>query len=171
MRALGEFLVVEDAPAKSGGIVVLGGDPFGRRIVKAAELVRQGLAPAVVVSGPPGWYGRNESELAIAYAVKQGYPSGMFIPAPNNASSTREEVDELVPKLRELKMRTVLVVTNDFHTRRARRLWRARAAEFQPRIVSCPDEFYRPHAWWQTRQSRKTFFFEWSKTVAEALGV
>ncbi|HZS49773.1 MAG TPA: hypothetical protein VFA54_02855, partial [Bryobacterales bacterium] len=57
LREIGEFLVVSDAPQNADIAVVLAGDGFGRRILKAAELVRQGYVPRVLVDGPRGMYG------------------------------------------------------------------------------------------------------------------
>ncbi len=59
---------------------MLAGDGYGHRILRAAELVRQGLAPTVLVSGPEGLYGYYESELAIPFAVERGYPRSWFLP-------------------------------------------------------------------------------------------
>jgi hypothetical protein len=39
------------------------------------------------------------------------------------------------------------------------------------RTVAAPDQFFRPDSWWRNREAQKTVFFEWSKTVATALGI
>ena len=59
--------------------MVLAGDFYGHRIVKAGELVRAGYVPAGLVSGPAGIYGMHECDLAIAFIVRQGYPADWFI--------------------------------------------------------------------------------------------
>ena len=80
MTALGGYLVDAGPPAQAGMIVVLAGDHYGGRILKAAELVRQGVAPKVLVSGPENCcFGVYESELAIAFAVRHGYPDSYFV--------------------------------------------------------------------------------------------
>ena len=52
MGWLGEFLVHTETPSHADVIVVLAGDPSGHRILRAAELVKQGYASKVLVSGP-----------------------------------------------------------------------------------------------------------------------
>ena len=175
LPALGYALVHDDGPAKADLVVVLGGDYYGRRILKGAELVRQGYAPAALVSGPAGFYGAYECDLAIPFAVRHGYPPEYFIPFPNQALSTREEASLALPELRRRKVRSFLLVTSDYHTARAARLFRAalRAAGGGPamRVVAAPDEFFRPDSWWRSRQAQKTVFTEWCKTIASAFGI
>jgi len=175
LPALGYALIHDDGPAKADLVVVLGGDYYGRRILKGAELVRQGYAPAALVSGPAGFYGAYECDLAIPFAVRHGYPPEYFIPFPNQALSTREEASLALPELRRRNVRSFLLVTSDYHTARAARLFRAalRAAGGGPamRVVAAPDEFFRPDSWWRSRQAQKTVFTEWCKTIASAFGI
>jgi len=37
--------------------------------------------------------------------------------------------------------------------------------------VAAPDKFFKPDSWWRTRESQKTFLFEWLKTIAGPLGI
>jgi uncharacterized SAM-binding protein YcdF (DUF218 family) len=96
LAAAGRFLVRADVPAPADAVLVLAGDTSGRRILKGAELVRQGFAPRVFVSGPPGFYGGHECDLAIPFAVKRGYPEPDFVPLPHEGRSTREEAQCLL---------------------------------------------------------------------------
>jgi uncharacterized SAM-binding protein YcdF (DUF218 family) len=171
MRALGYLLVRSDQPVHADYAVVLAGDMYGHRIIEGAELVRQGLVRKALVSGPRVCYGIAESELAVNFAVKKGYPADYFVQFPHNATSTQEEAQLLVPELRRLGAHSFLLVTSDFHTRRAGRCFRDLASGMDMRVISTPDEFFRPDSWWSNREGRKTFYMEWSKTVASLLGV
>lgn len=172
---LGYALVHDDGPAQADIAVVLAGDLVGHRIEKAAELIRQGYVPAALVSGPPGFYGLHECDFEIAYAVRLGFPAQWFIPLPHSALNTRDEALVVLAELRRRNVRSFLLVTSDFHTARARRIFLA-AARAMPgvpamRTVAAPDRFFRPDSWWRNREAQKTVFFEWSKTVATALGI
>jgi uncharacterized SAM-binding protein YcdF (DUF218 family) len=175
LSALGYALIHDDGPAKADLAVVLAGDSYGHRVLKAAELVRLGYVPAALVSGPSGFYGMYESDLAIPFAVRHGYPPEYFIPCPNQALSTAEEAKVVLAELRRRNVRSFLLVTSDYHTARAARTFRAawRVAGGGPamRVVSAEDEFFRPDSWWRSRQAQKTFLTEWCKTFASALGV
>jgi uncharacterized SAM-binding protein YcdF (DUF218 family) len=172
---LGYALVHDDGPAHADIAVVLAGDYVGHRIEKAAELIRQGYVPAALISGSPGFYGLHECDFEIAYAVRLGFPAQWFIPLPHSALNTRDEALVVLAELRRRNVRSFLLVTSDFHTARARRIFlaAARAMGGGPamRTVAAPDQFFRPDSWWRNREGQKTAFFEWSKTVATALGM
>jgi uncharacterized SAM-binding protein YcdF (DUF218 family) len=172
---LGYALVHDDGPAKADIAVVLAGDYLGHRIEKAAGLIRAGYVPAALISGPPGFYGEHESDYAIAYAVRQGFPAEWFIALPHSALSTQEEARVVLAELRRRNVRSFLLVTSDYHSARARRIFLAaeRAMGGGPamRTVTAPGEFFRPDSWWRNREGQKTAFFEWTKTLATALGI
>lgn len=171
LRAIGEFLIRSEAPVVSDIIVVLGGDFYGHRILKSGELVRQGYAPKALISGPPGVYDYHECDLAIPFAVKRGYPPGYFIPFPHDALSTRAEAQAILPELRRRGVRRFLLVTSNYHSRRASRIFRELGRDLDMRIVSAPDQFFTPGNWWRNREAEKTVFFEWAKTVGAYLGL
>jgi uncharacterized SAM-binding protein YcdF (DUF218 family) len=175
LPALGYALVHDDGPAKADIAVVLAGDYLGLRMEKAAGLIREGYVPAALISGPPGFYGMHESDFAIAYAVRRGFPAQWFIALPHSARNTREEAFVVFGELRRRNVRSFLLVTSNYHTARARRVFLAaeRAMGGGPamRTVAVPDEDFRPDSWWRNREGQKTTFFEWCKTVASALGI
>lgn len=171
MGWMGALLVSAERPQHADIIVVLAGDPYGHRILRAAELVKQGYAPKVLVSGPPGFYDMHESDLALPFVVRRGYPAAWFIPAPHNAHSTEEEGQALFPVLDKLRARTVIVVTSDHHTRRALHTLRGCWPGIEIHMVAAPDEFFTPYGWWHNREGRKIFFLEWLKTFASLVGI
>jgi uncharacterized SAM-binding protein YcdF (DUF218 family) len=157
----------QSGPAQpADAVFVLAGDASGNRILKAAELVREGFAPRVVVSGPEGNYGYYECDLAIPFAVKAGFPESYFVRFPNRALSTDEEAAAAAAELRSLGAHRVLLVTSLYHTRRAGADFRTAAPDLTFFVVSAPDKFFTPTGWWHNRQARKTFLIEWLKTVA-----
>jgi uncharacterized SAM-binding protein YcdF (DUF218 family) len=170
LSAAGSFLVNAGPPHKADVALVLAGDSFGSRILTAAELTRQGFTPKVMVSGPGGSYGFHECELAIRFAVNRGYPESYFLHAEHEARSTGEEARALVPELRRLDAHSVLLVTSDYHTRRARKIFRSVAPDLTFYVVAAPDRDFSANSWWRTREGRKVFLLEWLKTVAEWFG-
>ena len=171
LSALGRYLVRAEPPAPADLIVVLAGDFSGNRILTAAELVRRGFAPKALVSGTSGEYGLHETDLAIPFAVKHGYPESYFIPLPNEGRSTREEASDVLAALNQLHARRVDIVTSDYHTRRAGRIYRAQAPDLEIHMVAAPDLYFTSDGWWKNREGRKTFLLEWMKTVANWFGM
>jgi uncharacterized SAM-binding protein YcdF (DUF218 family) len=172
LLAAGEYLVECHPPEKAAAIVVLAGDWRGGRIMRAVELVRAGYAPKILVSGPTSLYGFNEADLAIRYAIERGAPPEIFEPVYVQASSTLEEAEKWAPELSNRDIRKVLLVTSNFHTRRASSIFSARLApEITVQTVCSPDPYFRPDSWWHNREGQKTVFYEYSKTVANWLGM
>lgn len=172
LRLAGAALVRSEPPQRADAIVVLAGDHRGYRVLQACELVKSGNAPVVLISGPAEWYGINEAELAIQYAARHGCPRNLLSPVFMKAMSTTEEVEALRPVLASRGVRKVLVVTSNYHTARAyRALRRILGDSLEIRMAAAPDPYYSPDAWWHTREGQKTFFFEFSKTVAEWVGL
>jgi len=171
LKALGKLLVRDDGPARADMAVVLAGDYYGNRVVRAADLVKQGYVPKILVSGPNMLYGLYQCDLEIGFAVKRGYPESWFIRAPNEAHSTREEAGVIVADLRRRGVHRFLLVTSDFHTARAGRIYRAAAPDLDVRVVAAPDRYFRADGWWRNREGQKVFLMEWMKTVANAVGI
>jgi uncharacterized SAM-binding protein YcdF (DUF218 family) len=171
MSWLGRYLIEAGPPARAAVVVVLAGDQYGNRILKAAELARQGYADKVVVSGPPCCYGQAESDLAVDFAVRHGFPPGLFVKAPHSGQSTRDEAQILTALVRKLGARSFLLVTSDYHTRRAGGLFRKQAQGLEMHVVAAPDQFFRYDSWWRNREASRLFYMEWSKHAAEFLGM
>lgn len=148
----------------------MGGDDFGTRIVKAAELAQAGYVPYVIASYPVGFY-LPGCQSTVSYAESKGFPAALFHELPSHSDSTRSETVFIGKYLREKGIRSILLVTSNFHTRRAARLMRNQNPGLQVSVIAAPDPFFTPGSWWKTRSGQKIFLFEWTKTVATWLGV
>jgi len=171
LGAVGSYLIQAEPPERADIAVVLAGDGRGSRILKAAELVKDGFVPQALVSGPDGNFGFYECDLAIPFAVKAGYPESYFIHFENTARSTVDEARVVVEELRHRGVHSVLVVTSDYHTRRAGRMYRNAAPDLKVTMVAAPDKYFTHDGWWHNREGQKTALYEWLKTVAVWVGI
>jgi uncharacterized SAM-binding protein YcdF (DUF218 family) len=172
LTAAGSYLVESRAPEKADAILVLAGDYRGKRILKAAELVRDGFAPIAFVSGPAEMYGINEAALAVQFATRNGIPPSYFEPIQIQAHSTLEEAHAFAPLLRQRRVRRVLLVTSNYHTRRAAAIFRkVLGSDADVRAVAAPDPYFQPDSWWHNREGQKIVFYEYSKAIAGWLGM
>ena len=171
LAALGRYLVRAEPPAHADVIVVLAGDFSGNRILTAGDLVRRGFAPQALVSGTSGEYGLHETDLAIPFAVRHGFPESYFTALPNDSLSTKAEANDVLAALAKRHARVVDIVTSNYHTRRAGNIYRAKAPGLEIHMVAAPDRYFTPDGWWKDREGRKTFLMEWMKTVAAWLGM
>jgi uncharacterized SAM-binding protein YcdF (DUF218 family) len=171
LNALGRFLVKAEPPQKADVVLVLAGDAWGHRILKGAELAREGYAPKVLVSGPDGEYGNHECDLAIPFAVKHGYPESYFVHVEHDARSTRTEAEAVLRVIRQQGYKSILLVTSDYHTRRSGNIFHRLAPDLKITVVAAADQFYRPNGWWHNREGQKIFLTEWEKTIANIFGI
>jgi uncharacterized SAM-binding protein YcdF (DUF218 family) len=169
--ATGSMLVNSESPRKADIAVVLGGDYMGNRVLKAAELVREGYAPKLILSRGMRFYGQNESEAAAELAVRRGYDRKTMICLTTPVDSTSDEARTMVPKLREMGVHSVLLVTSPSHTARAARVFRRAAPDMEIHPVAAPDPHWCRGYWWTNRECEKTFFFESVKTLADFLRI
>lgn len=165
--SLGAMLDGGQAPQKSDMIVVIGGDARGGRILKADELVREGYAPKVLVSGPEQMYGYHESDLEINFAVQHNCPRDEFIAFRYPALNTVDEARADIGELRKLGVHRYILVTSAYHTARAGRIFRREGAGLEMRVVSAPDRYWENGEWWKNREGRKIWFYEFVKTIAD----
>lgn len=167
----GAVLVRSEAAAPSDAIVVLAGGWGGERILKASQLARDGYAPLVLVSDAVPFYEQSECALAIGMAVRHGGKRDWFTCTATNVRSTREEAAAVVRDLRARGVRRYILVTTEFHTRRAARLFRSAAPELQLIPVAAGSRDFQIERWYESRQGRKTVLLEWLKTVTGLFGI
>ena len=150
---------------------MLGGDSFGTRILRAAELQKAGYARRILVAGPVTLLG-HESDDTIVFASRKGQPASMFeaVPLPPEATSTRTEAQYLGKLLQAQGISSIDLVTSNYHTRRAGWLWRKENPWLRTNVVPAPDANFTPETWFYNREGQKTFLLEWLKTLASRLG-
>ncbi len=164
LRQAGLMLVHVDEPENVDAIVVLAGDWSGERIMKAVDMVKRGIAPRVLVSGVTLHFGIPECKLAVDFAVRNGGSPEWFDCFVEAAHSTREEAEKIVPELKRRGVGSILVITNDAHTARARYVWRKQAPGMKVLVTASNDEFQRG-VWWRDRESWKEFHNEVVKNL------
>jgi len=165
--SMGAMLVNSGAPQPADIVMTFAGDASGHRIRKAAELVREGYASKVLVSGAGSEYGVPETTLEIDFAVRRGYPRDYFIPLQSRSLSTKEEAPYIASRLRSLGVHKVLLVTSYFHTARAGRIMRRTAPDLEFHIVGSSYPHWNEGYWWKEREGEKIWLEEAVKTVAD----
>lgn len=162
----------DDGVQKAQAALVLGGDATGVRISKAAQLAQAGYVPYVLVDGPKMLLG-YESDMDIAYAEKKGYLPLLFrpLPLPADVNSTRAEAEYVGKYLKQQGIHRILLVTSNYHTRRAAYLFRKINPGLAVIAISAADPDFNPDSWWTDRNGQKTFLMEWLKTFAAYSGL
>jgi len=152
------FLVV-DQPEKSDAIVALAGET-NVRPARALELLRQGIAPRVFLDAETRdlIYDQRLSDIAQRYAGNLGEANQVLV-CPIAGFSTNAEVDDVSRCLQSLRAHRVLIVTSDYHTRRALTIFRHRLPQYQFSVAAARDPARFGNAWWTNR--------EWAKVTLD----
>ncbi len=172
LAGAGHLLVASDRLEKADAALVLGGEDSydAERTRAAVKLYRDGWVRKLVLSGPAWPYGLYESDLSLPVAIAAGVPRADILPIRHQAKSTEEELGVVIPQLEQNGFRWVYVVTSNYHTGRARRIFR-KIARGRLRVLAYPaaDQWFNPDAWWQTREGRKVFLMESLKSFHSLL--
>jgi uncharacterized SAM-binding protein YcdF (DUF218 family) len=167
MRFAGESWVVEDPLEHADAILVLSDDNFfADRATRASELFRQKLAPFIVASGRRLRPSAGIAELMEHDLVERGVPREAVIRFPQDADNTREEAIALAALVTEHHWHSVIVVTSNYHTRRARYIFKHIFPEsIDARVASARDGDFDADHWWENRKSFKVFTRELAAMV------
>jgi len=157
LRFAGEAWIVDETLEHADAIIVLSDDNFyADRVTRAAELMREGKAPLVVASGRRLRPYAGIAELMQHDLIERGVPKEKILSFPEDADDTREEAEALRNLVLEKKWTSVLVVTSNYHTRRARYIFRRVFPQgVQLAVVSARDGDFDPQQWWEKRKSFK----------------
>jgi uncharacterized SAM-binding protein YcdF (DUF218 family) len=167
LRLAAQTWIVEDPLDKADALIVLGDDNFyADRATRGAQLFREGKAPVIVASGRRLRPNARIAELMEHDLIERGVPRERIVRFVHDADSTVEEARALTRIVKERKWHSVIVVTSNFHTRRARYVFRR---VFPPgvdvRIASARDGDFDPEHWWEKRKATKELTKEFAGMV------
>jgi uncharacterized SAM-binding protein YcdF (DUF218 family) len=156
-------ILVVDRPEQSDAIVVLAGEIYVRP-ARAIDLLRQGVAGKAFldVEATALVYDQGLPDIAQRYINDLGEASRVKV-CPIVSFSTFAEADDVNRCLSSIGAHRVLIVTSDYHTRRALMIFRHRLPQYEFSVAAARDPDRFGEAWWTTREWAKNTFGEWSK--------
>jgi hypothetical protein len=158
------FLVVDD-PQKSDAIVVLAGETSARP-AHALELLSQGMASHVFLDAEAGEkiYDQQLTDIAGRYISTLPQASVISV-CPIIGRSTTAESSDIARCIQPLGVHRVLIVTSEFHTRRALAILSHRLPQYQWSVAAARNPAQFGRAWWTNREWAKVVFDEWTKLI------
>jgi len=158
------FLIVDD-PQPSDAIVVLAGETAGRP-ARGLELLRRQMAPRMFIDAET----HNEIYDKPLVSLAQNYISSLpeasrIAVCPIPGLSTDAETNDVQHCLQPLGVHRVLIVTSDFHTRRALSIFRTRLPQYQYSVAAVSDPVHFGRAWWTHREWAKVTVDEWMRLM------
>jgi len=167
LRFTAEAWIIEDPLGKADALIVLSDDNFyADRATRAAELFREGKAPVIVASGRRLRPNAGIAELMEHDLIERGVPKEKIVRLAHDADSTREEAEAALRLVKERKWHSVIVVTSNYHTRRARYIFRRVFPQgIEVSVASARDGDFDPQQWWVKRKSTKELTREFAGMV------
>ena len=164
---LGGQILVAENPRKADVIVVVGGEG-NLRVQRGLQLLREGCAPRLIITARTTWhlFGWTEAELARQF-VEQLEPSLAQATSVVKITSqcTWEEAAEVNEFLCQRDVRSALLVTSQYHSRRALSIFHRMLPGIDCGIVAVPEPHQFGVRWWQHREWAKCAFQEWSRLL------
>ncbi len=162
LRHAGSSLVVS-APEPADVIVVLGGGEEDLRYWNGVRLMQEGLAHRLVLDV----YSRGEifgqSNFELARDLLNRTSAGQSTVCPIELNSTYEETRYLAQCLKGSGVKSILLVTSSYHTRRALAIMQARLPEYHFSVYGADDPLYFGSRWWTNRVWAKMTLSEWER--------
>ena len=177
---LAERLIVEKPLERADAILVLGGSSvYLERTQKAAQLFKNGVAPKIFLTNDgtkAGWSKLEQRnppyvELAEKSLTEQGVPPDAIEILPGVVESTQDEANLLAETAKERKLKSLLIVTSAYHTRRAKRafekVFTEKSLPTQIGIQAAPTGIQTPSPsfWWFSPQGWQTISSEYMKSL------
>jgi hypothetical protein len=160
----GSFLIV-DEPRRSDMILVLAGET-DRRPARALELLASGYGRRVLLDVPTTAKLYEFTQIQLAQKYIHDLPQGTLVSVcPIDGLSTRDESKDAEKCITRDGAKSVLIVTSDFHTRRALSIFRKEVPGHEYSAAAAHNEEQFGSRWWTHRQWSKTFVDEWLRLI------
>jgi uncharacterized SAM-binding protein YcdF (DUF218 family) len=160
-------LLVVNAPEKADAIVVLAGGSDDNRYYKALELLRAGYALRMYVDALADTqkFGHRETEYAQRFVEETAGPDLTRVKVCGiNGDSTVAETASVARCLQPDGAHSILLVTSEYHTRRARSIFQKLLPGHQISVAAAPDVRFGVK-WWHHREWAKMTLEEWEKLL------
>ncbi|MCA9054477.1 MAG: YdcF family protein [Planctomycetaceae bacterium] len=157
-------------------VYILGGGAETRPLL-ASAIVQAGLAERVLVPDPAPLPGTSaslprEAELIRGMLTSEGVDDNIIDVVSLRQMSTEGEVEALSEYVQTHSTQSVAVVTDDYHTRRCRRLLERTfgiASSVTIELVSCPTDGFDAENWWQREAGLTAYLLESAKLARECI--
>jgi uncharacterized SAM-binding protein YcdF (DUF218 family) len=137
-----KIIALNQTPQKSGAIVVISGGNTSKRVEKGIELFKNNYAPIIIFSGAAADPNSPSNAKAMKLqAIAAGLPESAII-LDESSRDTNENGINVVKIAKERKIESILLVTSNYHSRRANILFKNAAKDQQfsnLKIISVSD--------------------------------
>jgi DUF218 domain len=108
-------------------------------------------------------FGKSDADLAVDFLRENGALDSEVCPIRED--STFGEAVDVKRCLERQKASSVLIVTSDFHTRRALSIFRKRLPQYEWSVAAASAPYHSANRWWRHRRWAKAALDEWERYI------
>ena len=174
LRSYAEFFTQNNYHKGANAVLILGGSA-DTRAKKSIELYKNGFADEILITHPHPPIKEYENIVISDFAnLKQilefENTSYKIVEDPNGgAKSTFDEARDLIHYLKQHPMERVIIVTDNFHTRRAKyafdKIFKKTNCKTIIEIAGAPNQIYNESNWWKTERGLNAYVSEGFKYI------
>ena len=175
LRAAGAYLIISsDLQAANAIIVLSGGDES--RMSEALRLYNENYAKMIILTETgqttEGYSQLHSFDMRIVL-LSNGVPSGNILVTNRLVSSTRDEALSVKNLMINQQMKSAIIVTDPYHTRRAYNIFNEIFANTNIRlsIQSVHNSWYNSRTWFLKIDGWKFTILEYLKLLADKLHI
>jgi uncharacterized SAM-binding protein YcdF (DUF218 family) len=167
--ATGWFVAPQDTLEKADAIIVVSGGNTAARTATGVTLWKENWAPKLIFAGAAADGGTSNAAVMRRLAVSQGVPPDTtFI--EERSGTTRENAEFLKPVLAAQDVRTAILVSSPYHTRRLKVTFeRVYGNSVHFLVYPAPDARWSRSSWWKNSDTTRLTLSEAGKTFYTAV--
>jgi len=174
LRSYAEFFTVNNYHKGADAALILGGSA-DTRAKKAIELLNDGIVDQILITHPKAAISEYENLIVsdfinlkqileyekVNYTVVEDINDG--------AKSTFDEAKDLIVFIKTHPLKRIIVVTDNFHTRRAKyafdKIFKKSDCKTIIEIAGAPNQIYNENNWWKTERGLNAYVSEFFKYI------
>ena len=175
LRAAGAYLIISsDLQAANAIIVLSGGDES--RMSEALRLYNENYAKMIILTETgqttEGYSQLHSFDVRIVL-LSNGVPIGNILVTNRSVSSTRDEALSVKNLMINQQMKSAIIVTDPYHTRRANNIFKEIFAntDIKLSIQSVHNSWYNSRTWFLKIDGWKFTILEYLKLLADKLHI
>lgn len=171
----GSFLIVSDPIQKSSAVVMLsgGGD---ERLTAASSIFKHRTATYFIITETGEPFSGSAMDVSSRTADKVaelGIKKDYILITRGQSESTLEESKAVLTLAEKRDFKSLIIVTDSFHTRRAKMIFddTFKTSGIEIQVSPAATEWFTPWNWWLSGDGRTAAFQEYIKLFAYWLGI
>ena len=175
LYSAGRFLIYADPLKDADAVVPLSGGGDLSRLEEAANIYNAKYAKTFIITET----GEDMPDLGIPRSTVQrdkllllGVPANDIMITERHVSSTYEEARVTMKLLRSKDMKSIIVVTDPYHSMRTHLIFRDvyKTSGIEIIIRPAPSTWYRANTWWLSSEGWQATLFEYFKLIGYLFG-